>query len=121
MLMERDADEQTRGDIEKRIIFHASRIGVGPEQECFDEKAVTDFFAAWRDLVEYYKAHNDMMMNIEILLEHREWMNIFGGMGYNQELSTDCHERAEEAYNELNAYMDDIILAVVRRLYPQGR
>lgn len=119
--MDEEADERGRRDIERRIILQSRRIKIGAGYECFDEGTVSDFFAVWRELVGYYKIHNDAMMNIEVLLEYREWTRVFGGMEYDQNLSVDCRERADEAYAELNGYMDDIILYTVRRLYPQGR
>jgi hypothetical protein len=113
--------ELIRKQIEKRILASADRIRLPPYHDCFDDEAKQDFFSAWRDLVKYYLDHDDIMINIEVVREYRDWTNIFGGMKYQKTFSQDCIERADEAEAELKGYMDDIILAVVRRLYPQGR
>jgi hypothetical protein len=87
----------------------------------FDDQAAQEFLAAWRDLVKYHEDYNYSIIDIEVIREHKAWINIFGGMKHHVNSSADCLERAEEAYAELNYYLDDIIRMVGRWLYPQGR
>jgi hypothetical protein len=116
-----EQQESVRSEIEKCIVSSAGKILLGPDHECYDDEAAQDFLQAWRDLVEYYQNADDIMINVEVVREYRDWMNIFGGMKYHKGLSADCLARAEEAEAELKVYMDDIIIAVGRKLYPQGR
>ncbi len=111
----------TRKQIEKRILTLADNIKLGGDIECFDSKAVEDFFSSWRDLVQYFKDNHDSDINVEVIREYIEWTDVFGGMTHNVSLSQECREASDEAYEELNGYLSDIILMVTRRLHPGGR
>ncbi len=110
-----------RRDIEKRIVSSSQLILPRRNHECFDDEAAQDFLQAWRDLVDYYRNHDDIMINIEVVREYRDWKGIFGGLQYNEGLSAECKEQAAEAHAELELYLSEIVIAVGRRLYPQGR
>ncbi len=121
MTTQKTEHEQIRREIERRIITLADKIGIHPNDECFDDQAAQEFLTAWRDLVKYHEDYNDCMIDIEVIREHKTWVNIFGGMKYHENSSADCLDRAEEAEAELNYYLGDIIKMVGRWLYPQGR
>ena len=66
-MVDKHADEQLRQTIERRIVSSANNIMTGSGLECFDDATTQVFLSAWRDLVQYYREYDDILMNIRLM------------------------------------------------------
>lgn len=93
------------------------------ESGCFDEQWLLDFRDSWHALVKYYKnyQHNDTDIAVEVVHHYLETTNRFFRLWKDSNASESCRETAVDALLELEAYMQAIMEAVERRIYPDGR
>jgi len=115
------SDEVSRIPLEQAILRAANAIHEDETRKCFDSQSVEAFFKAWLELVAYYEKTGDTVIGVEVVSEYLDWIMRFSTVWHSERRSPDCREIAQEACEELESYMNEIIKAVDSRLYPTGR
>ncbi len=110
-----------RINAEQRILSAADNVLRTSHSACFNEANLAEFFNGWHDLVHYYQECDETMISVEVVREYINGLNSFVGVRQDEKRSRQCHEQASEAIAELEWYMQEIIKAVERGLYPAGR
>jgi hypothetical protein len=78
------------------------------------------FLEAWLDLDDYYEAHVDFMINIEVVRDYIDCERLLAMNWKDETKPENCRDEVYEALDELNAHMDNIIVTVQSRKYPDG-
>jgi hypothetical protein len=108
-----------KNDLEKDIIAKSKNTHWDKDLNCHDSLAVKELLRSWGNLSQYYHDNDDNTMSIEILSEYLDWVEKFGGMSVYPQVSENCRKESQEARDELKAFMEVIIEAVLSRLYPE--
>ena len=77
-----------------------------------------EFFDAWRDLANYYGDNADTVIGVEVVREYLDKLNYFFVIWKEPHVDGECQEQSEEALQELESYMQDIIGYVEAGLSP---
>lgn len=110
-----------RNKIEKRIIADVDKVKINPETGCYKDAELDEYFELWRVLIIYYQDHTDFDISVEIVREYLDIVNEFYRASNQVELGSECRETARESLRIIETYMEAIIAAVERRIYPHGR
>lgn len=120
MLDTQPPNDPLRTEIESRIITTATTIRRESVQDCYNGATLEFFLIAWRNLDNYYEAHVDFMINIEVVRDFIDCQRLLTLNWQDETKPETCLDEAYEALDELNAHMDNIIVTVQRRKYPDG-
>lgn len=107
-----------RETIEKSIIGQSEKIVRDQETGCFNTAQINAYLESWYLLGSYYEETGDLTIAVEVVREYRESLQFLSAIQHNY---AECSEKGEEYILMLESYMDRIIGAVDRKLYPNGR
>ncbi len=112
----------SRAELEKRIVALGEAVDLTkPNSGWLEDDNFRAFLDAWNSLKQFYGEHTDTIIGIEVLREYVDYARLLRRMLSDDNLSKEIRQKARDALEGLEYYIDEIIRSGVTNQENQKR